>query len=44
MVTSGEDGEGGEKIGGRDQEVQTTKCKISYKDILYNTENMANIL
>ena len=37
MVTSAEDGEGGEKIGGREQEVQTTKCKISYKDKLHNT-------
>ena len=25
-------------------EVQTTGCKIGYKDILYNTGNTANIL
>ena len=40
----------GEKKAGRDQkevgdlEVQATRYKISYKDVLYNTVNMANIL
>lgn len=40
----------GEKKAGRDQkkvadlEVQTTRYKISYKDVLYNTVNIASIL
>ena len=31
-------------LGQDDREVQTIRYKISYKDILYNTENIANIL
>ena len=31
-------------IGVGEQEVETIGCKIGYKDILYNTENTANIL
>ena len=29
---------------GREEEVQIIRCKISYKDILYNMGNIANIL
>ena len=38
MVTSG--GVGGQLEG----EVQTTGCKIGYRDVLYNMGNIANIL
>ena len=44
MVTSREREEGRGSIGVGDQEVQTIMHKISYKDILYNTGNIANIL
>ena len=40
MITSGE-GWGGE-IGVGKWEVKTIKCKIGYRNILYNTENIAN--
>ena len=43
MVTSGgKEGEGTGCVG--DEEVQTTGYKISYKDILSNMGNIANIL
>ena len=44
VVTSGEreGGRGNIRVG--DQEVQTITYKIIYKDILYNTVNIANIL
>ena len=42
VVTSGERGRGNIRVW--DEEVQTIMYKISYKDILYNTENIANIL
>ena len=29
---------------GREEEVQIIRCKISYKEILYNMGNIANIL
>ena len=29
---------------GREEEAQIIRCKISYKDILYNMGNIANIL
>ena len=35
--------EGG-NVGVRDLEAQTSRYKRSYKDILYNMENIANIL
>ena len=44
MVISGEREEGKGNIGVEEQAVQTARCKISYKDILYNTGNKANIL
>ena len=40
MVTSGE--EGRDNTG--DGEVQTVGCKIGYKDVLYHTGNIANVL
>ena len=43
-VASGEREGGWGNIGGGDLEVQTIRYKISYKDILYNTGNIANIL
>ena len=44
MVTSGERevGRGDIRVG--DSEVHTSMYKISYKDILYNTGNIANVL
>ena len=44
VVTSGEreGGAGNIKVG--EKEVQTIRYKVSYKDILYNTGNTANIL
>ena len=43
MVTKGgEKGLGKQR--GEDKEVQTTRCKVSYKDILYKMGNVANIL
>ena len=44
MVTSGEREGGRGNIGVGEYEVQTILYKISYKDILYNTGNIANIL
>ena len=44
MVTSGESEGVRGKLGVGEEEVQTTRYKISYKDILYNTGNIANIL
>ena len=41
MVTSGERGGKG-NTGVREQEVQTTECKIGYKDILYNMGNIVS--
>ena len=43
MVTGGETGKGGD-IGVGKWEVQTIGCKISYRDVLYNTGKIANIL
>ena len=43
MITSGEREGGRGNIGVEEWEVQTTKYKISYKDILNNTGNIANI-
>lgn len=34
----------GGNVGVRNLEVQTIMCKVSYKDILYNMGNIANIL
>ena len=42
VVTSGERGGGG-NMGGREWEVQTIGCKISYKDTLCNMQNIASI-
>ena len=36
--------EGKGNIGMGERDVQTTGCKIGYKDVLYNTGNIANIL
>ena len=44
MVTSGEREGGRDNIGIEDEEVQTVIYKTSYKDILYNTGNIANVL
>ena len=44
VVTSGEREGGKGSIGVRGSEVQTIRYKKSYKDILYNTGNIANIL
>ena len=33
----------GGNVGVRNLEVQTIMCKVSYKDILYNMGNIANI-
>ena len=44
VVTSGEREGGRGNRGGREEKVQTIRYKISYKDILYNTGNVANIL
>ena len=38
------EGRGEGQIGVGDSEVQTIRYKRSYKDILYNTGNIANIL
>ena len=43
MVTSGERVEESGKVRVGDEEVQSTMYKISYKDILYRTGNIANI-
>ena len=40
-VTSEEEGQ---YRGGGGWKVQTTGCKMGYKDVLYNTGNIANIL
>ena len=42
MVTSGGGGVEG-STGVREWEVQTTVCKIGYKDVLHNTGNIAYI-
>ena len=44
MLTSGEweEGEGNMRVG--EGKIQTVMYKINYKNILYNTENIANIL
>ena len=44
MVTSREREGGWGNIGIEEQEVQTVMYKISYKDILQNLGNIANIL
>ena len=44
VVTSGKGEKGREKTKVGDYEVQTIRQKISYKDILYNLGNLANIL
>ena len=46
MVTSEERkvGRGNTQVGDLDQAVHTIRYKISFKDILYNRENMATIL
>ena len=44
MVISGEQERGRGKIEEKEEEVQTIGYKISYKDILYNMGNIANIL
>ena len=41
MVTSGE---GAAQFRGGGGEVQTIECTIGYKDVLYNTGNIAHIL
>lgn len=43
MVTKGEKEGGRGKVEAENEEVQTFSCKISYKDILYNKRNIANI-
>ena len=35
---------GGSNIGVEEWDVQTIGCKIGYKDVLYNTGNIAYIL
>ena len=42
MITRREEGEGHYRD--EEWEVQISGCKIGYKDILYNTGNIANIL
>ena len=44
MVISGEREGGRGKMAGGEWEVQTIMYKINYKDILYTTGNIANIL
>ena len=44
MITSGGREAGRSKIGVGNWKVQIITCKLSYKDILYNTEIAANIL
>ena len=44
MVASGEREGGRGSIKVRGKEVQTIMYKIIYKDVLYNTGNIANIL
>ena len=44
MVTSGEKEAGRGNIGVGDSDVENIMYKISYKDILYSIENIANIL
>ena len=34
----------GEMKGGRESGVQTLRCTISYKDVMYNMGNIANVL
>ena len=44
VITSGE-GEGEmSKLGVGEWDVHTIRCKISYKDLLHNTGNVADIL
>ena len=44
VITSGEREGGRGNIRAGEKEVQTIMYKINYKDILYNTGNIANIL
>ena len=44
VVTSEEREVGRGNLGVGEWEVQTLGCKIGYKDVLYSTENIANIL